>query len=158
MLVFPLTGCSAALVYLRSSDAVVAAASLLLMAFCFCPPPPRYVRLPGMLFRVPAFQSASDAAGEQSLIVYSTLKQNSVSTLICMEEYLTRDNRNLHLLMNVVSAFLQIYHRGDHFVVTDVPQLVDIGTQINKQATTSTLYVPYRDILLGLPVIAQSYS
>lgn len=111
VLVFPLTGCSAALVYLRSSDAVVAAASLLLMAFCFCPPPPRYVRLPGMLFRVPAFQSASDAAAaeEQSLIVYSTLKQNSVSTLICMEEYLTRDNRNLHLLMNVVSAFLQIH-------------------------------------------------
>lgn len=46
--------------------------------------------------------------------------------------------------------------RQEHDVVTDVPQWVDIGTQINKQDTTSTLYeyVPYRDILLGLPVIA----
>lgn len=109
VLVFPLTGCSVALVYLRSSDAVVAAASLLLMAFCFCPPP-RYIRLPGRYVRYSEFLlfSLPLVPGEQSLIVYSTLKQNSVSTLICMEEYLTRDNRNLHLLMNVVSAFLQL--------------------------------------------------
>lgn len=111
VLVFPLTGCSAALVYLRSSDAVVAAASLLLMAFCFCPPPPRYVRLPGMLFRVPAFQSASDAAGTWGTKLNCLLHSQAK---LCVNFDLhggifDADNRNLHLLMNVVSAFLQIH-------------------------------------------------
>lgn len=99
---------------------------------------------------------------KQSLIVYSTLgkhKRNFMSTLICMEEYLTWDNRNLHLLMNVVSVFFLGLpgHLPTTYRWNYLPECPD--RYYNKYTKPRIYYYinPLLSIILDFYVISQSY-